>query len=41
MEGFILLFVFLLIISIQYLDPSPPVLTTVARVTYTRSGIEL
>jgi hypothetical protein len=41
MKGFILLFVILLIISIQFLDPSPPVLTTVARLVYAREGVEL
>ena len=41
MTLWILFFVILLIISIEFLDPSPPVLTTVARVTYSRSGVDL
>ena len=41
MRIWILVFVILLIISIESLDPSPPVLVTVARLTYTRSGVDL
>ena len=41
MKVLILLFVILLIISIEFLDPSPPVLTTVARLVYTRKGVDL